>query len=156
MTVIEKREQGLGLSVIGKTLGLPSAATICRWRRENEKFADRWNAATEAALEAGLDETVLIADKKLDLTLDGHRLGALVQDKKVRIDARYKRAAVLAPKKFGQQKPTDGAVLVPTTVNVINYFESSRPQGAPVPAIAAAVHLPAPVVDVAPPGADRA
>lgn len=76
--------------------GMPSKATVFRWKAEQPDFATMYEAAKLEQLYCGIEECTEIADKA-DLSSEG------IQHAKLRIDTRIKVAQRLKPKEFGDK-----------------------------------------------------
>lgn len=76
--------------------GMPSKATIFRWRAEQPEFAKMYEAAKVEQLYAGIDECTEIADAA-EQTSEG------IQKAKLRIETRLKVAQRLKPKELGEK-----------------------------------------------------
>lgn len=77
--------------VLSDDEGMPSPSTFWRWHMEDDEIRDNLARARDNGVEVHMDEIVTIAD---DLTEDP-------ASRRVRIDARTKRAQMIAPRKYG-------------------------------------------------------
>ena len=84
------------IATICKRKGMPSKATVFRWKAEQPEFAEMYEAAKLEQLYGGIEECTEIADKA-PLTSEG------IQKAKLRIDTRIKVAQRLKPKEFGDK-----------------------------------------------------
>lgn len=84
------------IATICKRKGMPSKATVFRWRSEQPAFKDMYEAAKLEQLYGGIEECTEIADKAVE-TSEG------IQKAKLRIDTRIKVAQRLKPKEFGDK-----------------------------------------------------
>lgn len=84
------------IATICKRKGMPSKATVFRWRANIPEFAAMYEAAKVEQLYGGIEECTEIADKA-PLTPEG------LQKAKLRIDTRIKVAQRLKPKEFGDK-----------------------------------------------------
>lgn len=84
------------IATICKRKGMPSKATIFRWKVEHPDFAAMYEAAKVEQLYCGIEECTEIADKA-PTTPEG------IQKAKLRIDTRIKVAQRLKPKEFGDK-----------------------------------------------------
>lgn len=103
--------------------GMPSYAEFMRWRSESEELRELLTRAREDALEAVIEEIIDISDDATgDLTLGYDSKGKpypkidgdSVQRAKLRVYAREKAAAMLAPRRFNTQRmdvTSDGKAL---------------------------------------------
>lgn len=82
------------IATICKRKGMPSKATVFRWKAEQPLFAAMYEAAKSAQIDTQFDEIVEIADNcKTDKDS--------VQKAKLRIYARIEAAQRLKPKQYG-------------------------------------------------------
>jgi hypothetical protein len=84
------------IATICKRKGMPSKATVFRWKAEYPEFATMYEAAKLEQMYCGIEECNEIADKA-PLTSEG------IQKAKLRIDTRIKVAQRLKPKEFGDK-----------------------------------------------------
>lgn len=84
------------IATICKRKGMPSKATVFRWRASIPEFAAMYEAAKVEQLYCGIEECTEIADKAPP-TPEG------IQKAKLRIDTRIKVAQRLKPKEFGDK-----------------------------------------------------
>jgi hypothetical protein len=84
------------IATICKRKGMPSKATVFRWRADYEDFRKMYEAAKLEQLYSGIEECTEIADKAKP-TPEG------IQKAKLRIDTRIKVAQRLKPKEFGDK-----------------------------------------------------
>lgn len=85
------------IAKICKRKGMPSKATVFRWRAEQPEFATMYEAAKLEQLYCGIEECTEIADTA-DLSSEG------IQKAKLRIDTRMKVAQRLKPKELGEKQ----------------------------------------------------
>ena len=76
--------------------GMPSSATVFRWRSSIPEFATMYEAAKLEQLYSGIEECTEIADNA-EPTSEG------IQKAKLRIDTRLKVAQRLKPKELGEK-----------------------------------------------------
>lgn len=116
-------------SILAQDEGMPCYATFAKWKRESETISQRIAHAREDALEAYIEEIVDISDDAtgdavLRFGKDGKPYatidGDCVQRAKLRIHARERIAALLAPHRFGQKVDvtSGGEALKGTTINL--------------------------------------
>lgn len=84
------------IATICKRKGMPSKATVFRWKAEFPDFATMYEAAKLEQLYCGIEECTEIADKAPP-TPEG------IQKAKLRIDTRLKVAQRLKPKELGEK-----------------------------------------------------
>lgn len=84
------------IATICKRKGMPSKATVFRWRAENPEFKAMYEMAKLEQLYAGIEECTEIADKAEKTT-------EAIQHAKLRIDTRMKVAQRLKPKELGEK-----------------------------------------------------
>jgi hypothetical protein len=84
------------IATICKRKGMPSKATVFRWKAEIPEFAVMYEAAKLEQLYCGIEECTEIADKAPP-TPEG------IQKAKLRIDTRLKVAQRLKPKELGEK-----------------------------------------------------
>ena len=84
------------IATICKRKGMPSKATVFRWRADHPDFAAMYEAAKLEQMYCGIDECNEIADKA-KTTPEG------IAHAKLRIDTRIKVAQRLKPKEFGDK-----------------------------------------------------
>jgi len=84
------------IATICKRKGMPSKATVFRWRAENPEFKAMYEMAKLEQLYAGIEECTEIADTA-ERTSEG------IQHAKLRIDTRMKVAQRLKPKELGEK-----------------------------------------------------
>jgi hypothetical protein len=84
------------IATICKRKGMPSKATVFRWRSSIPEFATMYEAAKVEQLYCGIEECTEIADKAPP-TPEG------IQKARLRIDTRIKVAQRLKPKEFGDK-----------------------------------------------------
>jgi hypothetical protein len=82
------------IATICKRKGMPSKATVFRWRAKSPEFKAMYEAAKEDQLYAGIEECIEIAD-----TAEASTEG--IQKAKLRIYARLEVAQRLKPKTLG-------------------------------------------------------
>lgn len=116
-------------NILSQDAGMPCYAQFAKWQRESETIAEAITHAREAALEAIIEEIIEISDDASgDLTLGYDAKGKPypkidgdnVQRAKLKVYAREKVAALLAPRRFGTQRmdvTSDGKAL-PAAQNV--------------------------------------
>lgn len=84
------------IATICKRKGMPSKATVFRWRADHEDFRKMYEAAKLEQLYSGIEECTEIADKA-EASSEG------IQKAKLRIDTRMKVAQRLKPKELGEK-----------------------------------------------------
>jgi len=84
------------LRAVCKLPGMPSRATVYRWLDEHREFEEMYAKATTRRADGYMDEIVEIAD-------DASQTKAGVAKAKLRIYAREKYAAKIAPRKYGER-----------------------------------------------------
>lgn len=84
------------LRSVCKRPGMPSRATVYRWLDESEEFQKMYAKATTQRADGYIDEIVEIAD-----SAPGTKSG--IAKAKLRIYAREKYAAKIAPRKYGDK-----------------------------------------------------
>lgn len=84
------------IATICEREGMPSKATVFRWRAAIPEFAKMYEAAKLEQLYAGIEECTEIADLAIP-TSEG------IQHAKLRIDTRLKVAQRLKPKELGEK-----------------------------------------------------
>lgn len=84
------------IATICKRNGMPSKATVFRWRAEQPDFKEMYEAAKLEQLYSGIEECNEIADKAGKSSED-------VAHAKLRIDTRLKVAQRLKPKELGER-----------------------------------------------------
>lgn len=84
------------IATICKRKGMPSKATVFRWKAEHPEFATMYEAAKVEQLYCGIEECTEIADKAKKTNED-------IAHAKLRIDTRIKVAQRLKPKEFGEK-----------------------------------------------------
>lgn len=84
------------IATICKRKGMPSKATVFRWKADIPEFSTMYEAAKVEQLYCGIEECTEIADKAPP-TPEG------IQKAKLRIDTRIKVAQRLKPKEFGDK-----------------------------------------------------
>lgn len=94
--ILERIANGESLRSIGRSEGMPPAATVCRWLSEDPAFREQYARAREAQADALFDDILAIAD---DPDEDPRR-------SKLRIDARMWAASKLKPKVYGDKIET--------------------------------------------------
>lgn len=92
---------------------LPSPSTFWRWHMDDEDLRDNLARAREMGVEVHMDEALTIADtpmmgkvvtRKLDKDgneYDEVRTEDMLGHRKLMVDTRYKRAQMIAPRKYG-------------------------------------------------------
>jgi hypothetical protein len=84
------------IATICKRKGMPSKATVFRWKAEHPEFAKMYEAAKLEQLYAGIDECTEIADK-------AGKSHEEIAHAKLRIETRMKVAQRLKPKELGEK-----------------------------------------------------
>lgn len=84
------------IATICKRKGMPSKATVFRWKAEIAEFAKMYEAAKVEQLYCGIEECTEIADK-------AKKTPEAIAHAKLRIDTRIKVAQRLKPKEFGDK-----------------------------------------------------
>ena len=91
---------------------MPSYSLVAKWRRENEEVREAIARAREDALEAMIEEIVEISDERngdvyIGTDAKGNQVakvdGDVIQRAKLRVYARERAAALLAPRLFGNK-----------------------------------------------------
>jgi len=90
----------LSLNKLCQMDDMPSRDTVCRWLIQHPEFRAQYQTATEVRLDLLVDETVDIADEKAQEAVD-------VSHAKLRIDARWRMAERMAPRKYGPKQQMD-------------------------------------------------
>lgn len=90
----------LSLNKLCQMADMPSRDTVCRWLIQYPEFRAQYQTATEVRLDLLVDETVDIADEKA-----ADAVG--VSSAKLRIDARWRMAERMAPRKYGPKQQMD-------------------------------------------------
>jgi len=109
------------IATICKRKGMPSKATVFRWRNDIPEFKAMYEAAKEDQLYAGIEESVEIADKAPE-TKEG------VQKAKLRIYARLEVAQRLKPKTLGSKLQLTGNEGGPLTVEIVQFGQGPDPE----------------------------
>jgi hypothetical protein len=115
--------------VLAEDEGMPSYSRFMAWRAESREVQDRIAQAREDALEAIVEEIIEISDESNHdpyIAHDAHGKpyakidGDCIQRAKLRVYAREKAAALLAPRRFGQKVDvtSDGKALAPAQVTL--------------------------------------
>lgn len=84
------------IATICKRKGMPSKATVFRWKAEHPEFATMYEAAKLEQLYSGIEECTEIADTAVK-THEG------IAHAKLRIETRMKVAQRLKPKELGEK-----------------------------------------------------
>jgi hypothetical protein len=90
----------LSLNKLCQMDDMPSRDTVCRWLIQYPEFRAQYQTATEVRLDLLVDETVDIADADALEAVD-------VSHAKLRIDARWRMAERMAPRKYGPKQQMD-------------------------------------------------
>lgn len=102
---------GESLRSICRDEAMPSAATVCRWLADNEKFREQYVRAREAQADTLADEILEIADDSAhdtEVTDNGERPNTeWIARSRLRVDARKWLASKMAPKKYGDRINAD-------------------------------------------------
>jgi len=114
-TICEYLSDGESLVTICKRDDVPSASTVYKWLGEDVAFSERYARAREAAADQFADETIRIADEKVETELE-------LAHKKVRIEARHWLAGKLKGQ-YSDRKAPETAVQVNIQQNAADYFE---------------------------------
>ena len=131
--IIEALASTKSLEAIAQENGLPSAATIIRWRTEDPVFNARYVEAQEIRVDAFVEQTLDIADDASNdwiekETKDGRPYVALntehIMRAKLRIEQRRWYAEKLRPKKYGTKVAIGGDEDAPP-IKVTNTFDVS-------------------------------
>lgn len=85
------------IATICKRKGMPSKATVFRWKAEVPEFATMYEAAKLEQLYSGIEECTEIADKAKKTPED-------IAHAKLRIETRMKVAQRLKPKELGEKQ----------------------------------------------------
>lgn len=121
---------GESLYKIAEAEGMPGYSTVMAWLNQDKPFQEQYARAREAQADFIADQCIEIADdKSLDILHVGSggdirslTNSAAVQRAKLQVETRWKKAAQMAPKKWGQQQVQhmgeDGGP-VKVTVNVM-------------------------------------
>lgn len=84
------------IATICKRKGMPSKATVFRWKAQNKDFAMMYEVAKLEQLYSGIEECTEIADK-------AGKTHEEIAHAKLRIDTRMKVAQRLKPKELGEK-----------------------------------------------------
>lgn len=83
---------------------MPEASTVYRWLQERHEFAEAFDQARQAGVEALVDQLIALSDGVEPLRADQAPKDAdSVQRAKLRIDVRKWVLAKLAPQRFGDR-----------------------------------------------------
>jgi hypothetical protein len=110
------------IATICKRKGMPSKATVFRWRAAVPEFATMYESAKLEQLYGGIEECTEIADKA-PATSEG------IQKAKLRIETRIKVAQRLKPKEFGDKMQLTGEGGGPVDMNWQINFVAPRDEG---------------------------
>jgi hypothetical protein len=111
-TICDRLADGESLRAICASAGMPNKATVLRWIGRHEEFREQYAWAREEQADDILKEVIGIADDSsgdyVEKTLpDGKVVMALNEENirraRLRINTRFKTAALLAPKKYGKR-----------------------------------------------------
>lgn len=122
--ICERIANGESLRRICEDEAMPDRETVRRWMRKDEAFRGRFAGAREEQADALADEILSIADETAHDTIITEKgeipNGEWMQRSKLRVDARFKLMALLAPKKYGSKLDvtSDGKPLPASTINV--------------------------------------
>jgi len=98
--LVESESGKNSLRAVCKKPGMPSRSTVYRWLEDHPEFVVMYGKATTARAHGYVDEMVDIADAAPE-TKEG------VQKAKLRIYAREKYAAKIAPRLYGEKVQTE-------------------------------------------------
>lgn len=111
------------IATICKRKGMPSKATVFRWKADHQDFATMYEAAKLEQLYSGIEECTEIADKAA-------KTSEAIAHAKLRIETRLKVAQRLKPKELGEKVDVnhagkDGGPLV---VEIVQFGQSPDPE----------------------------
>lgn len=111
------------ITEICKLAGMPSKATVFRWKAEHEEFRQMYEAAKDMQLEFHVDECTRIADKcKADRDA--------VAKARLQIHARLERAQLLRPKTYSKRVTQEhtGEGGGPLVVEIVQFGQGTDPE----------------------------
>lgn len=94
---------GEPLSKICKDFNYPSLQTVYEWIRKHKVFADNYARSKDDAADSMADDILTIADEPIPVDEHGRADSAIVQQQRLRVDARKWIASKLKPKKYGDR-----------------------------------------------------
>jgi len=94
--------QGESLNKICKENDKPSLVTVFSWMRTREQFLNNYTRAREQQAETFVDEILSICDEVLPTGIDGKIDPSVLNQARLKIDARKWVASKLKPKRFGE------------------------------------------------------
>jgi hypothetical protein len=109
--------------------GLPSRMAICKWRKEDEEFARKFNQCKEIGFEVIAEDIITIMDEKPPLEANGERIDkGFVFWQNNRAEVRMKLLASWLPRKYGSKKFTEhsGGVALNVITNVPERLEATQ------------------------------
>lgn len=104
--ICEGVAEGKSLSKISKELKIKTR-NVFNWFRNHPEFLQNYIHAKEEQAELFAEEIVEVADTKLPQFLDGKIDSAVVNQLRLRVDARKWVASKLKPKKYGDKIQTE-------------------------------------------------
>jgi hypothetical protein len=114
--MVEAENGKNSLRLVCKKPGMPSRATVYRWLDQHPEFVEMYNKATTMRAHGYVDEIVDIADEAPE-TKEG------VQKAKLKIYAREKYAAKIAPRLYGEKVDVNHGGQVGNPVETVTRVE---------------------------------
>jgi hypothetical protein len=111
-TICDRLADGESLRAICASAGMPDKATVLRWIGRHEEFREQYALAREEQTDDILKGVIEIADDSsgdyVEKTLPDRKVVMVLNEENIRrarlrINARFKTAALLAPKKYGKR-----------------------------------------------------
>jgi hypothetical protein len=100
--ICERISSGESLRKICKDDKMPNLTSVWKWLNESEELSKQYARAREQQAETFVDEILSICDEVLPTGLDGKIDPSVVNQARLKIDARKWVASKLKPKRFGE------------------------------------------------------
>ena len=100
--ICERISSGESLRKICKDDKMPAMVNVWRWLNNNEELSIQYARAREQQAETFVDEILAICDEVLPTGFDGKIDPSVVNQARLKIDARKWVASKLKPKRFGE------------------------------------------------------
>lgn len=111
--ICEMLSEGKSLRSVCKEKGMPAAATVFKWMRENEEFLKQYARAKQESADAMAEEVIDISDDGTNDWMEDQYMkgkspgwkvnGEAVQRSKLRVDTRKWLMSKMKPKKYGDK-----------------------------------------------------
>lgn len=100
--ICERISSGESLRKICMDKNMPNLTSVWKWLNDNEELSKQYARAREQQAETFVDEILSISDEILPTGIDGKIDPSVLNQARLKIDARKWVASKLKPKRFGE------------------------------------------------------